>query len=818
MKGYNFESRPKAHKEACITGPNYRFTILADGLFRYEWSADGKFEDRASTFVINRDLPVPDFKVVDSGDELEIITDRFHVSYDKQKFSASGLMASFNDKITQWGAQWRFGDYGGPDLEHPMMIRNLGGTARTLDEVDGRCGMGTGVLSRFGYAAIDDSDTMLFDGKGFVCGREAGDRIDGYLFCYGHDYKEAIKTLYAVSGSTPILPRWALGNWWSRYHPYSQDGYIALMDKFKQKEIPLSVAVIDMDWHMVRDERVSHAGWTGYTWDDKLFPDPDMFGRELHSRNLKITLNDHPHTGVHAFEDSYQEMAKFMGLDPDLNHPIHFDPTSPKFMEAFFNILHRKIEDTACDFWWIDWQQGPHSKIPGVDPLWVLNHFHFLDNVQVNDKPLIFSRYAGPGSHRYPVGFSGDTITSWASLAFQPEFTATASNIGYGWWSHDIGGHMLGNRDDELVTRWVQYGVFSPIFRLHSSDSPWTSKEPWTYRPESTTIMTHFLRLRHRLIPYLYTRNILAAKLSEPLVQPMYWSFPSRPEAYSVNPNQYFFGFELIVAPIVTPRSPRTNLGKVTAWLPPLHRHVDIFTGIVYDGDRTLTLYRTLQDYPVLAHEGSIVPLDAASAPANGGSNPEAFEVLVAVGRNGECTILEDPGDDSDASAKASPDTNERGSLVQYNQAKGILTAHVTGRKWTFRFLSLSEVPAELSIKIDGEDRTKDAQVSVVSYPESMPGLVVSVPEVAGVKATIEISLGENPQLGVTDHRARIKALLLDYQTPFSVKDQIWGIVGETNDHAISSKVGELLALGLEEELVGPVMELLLADSRGLHL
>src|SRR5215469_2514183 len=98
----------------------------------------------------------------------------------------------------------------------------------------------------------------------------------------------------------------------------------------------------------------------------------------------------------------------------------------------------------------------------------MLNHFNFLDNNRPDRHPLTFSRYAGPGSHRYPIGFSGDTIVSCASLEFQPEFTNCAANIGYGWRSHDIGGHMQGIKDDELATRWVQYGVFSPIMRLHS--------------------------------------------------------------------------------------------------------------------------------------------------------------------------------------------------------------------------------------------------------------------------------------------------------------------------------------------------------------
>ena len=125
------------------------------------------------------------------------------------------------------------------------------------------------------------------------------------------------------------------------------------MDQFKKKDVPLSVAVVDMDWHMVDDPQVPHSGWTGYTWDKKLFPDPAMFGREIHSRNLKITLNDHPHAGIHHHEDSYDEMARFIGHDTSNKNPILFDPTSRKFVEAYMNILHRKVEEVACDFWWI---------------------------------------------------------------------------------------------------------------------------------------------------------------------------------------------------------------------------------------------------------------------------------------------------------------------------------------------------------------------------------------------------------------------------------------------------------------------------------
>ncbi len=147
------------------------------------------------------------------------------------------------------------------------------------------------------------------------------------------------------------------------------------------------------------------------------------------------------------------------------------------------------MEEDGVDFWWIDWQQGGLTRQPGLDPLWGLDHLHYLDSArndgsdysERNPRPLTFSRYAGPGSHRYPIGFSGDTVVTWESLKFQPEFTACASNIGYGWWSHDIGGHMFGYRDEELEVRWYQLGAFSPINRLHSTDSPFNGKEPWNF-------------------------------------------------------------------------------------------------------------------------------------------------------------------------------------------------------------------------------------------------------------------------------------------------------------------------------------------------
>ncbi|KFH45150.1 Alpha-xylosidase-like protein [Hapsidospora chrysogenum ATCC 11550] len=823
MDKYTFPNDPVADPAAVVAGDQFRFTLISDTVLRYEWAEDGVFEDRPSTFAINRRFPVPKYSVVDRGDDqTEIITASFHVTYDKKRFSRHGLVVSFSNKNTLWGADWRYGD----------APQTLGGTARTLDEVNGRCELEPGILSRSGYSVVDDSTSMLFDHtSGFVAPRRAGDRVDGYLFCYGFDYKRAMASFFAISGGQPVLPRWALGNWWSRYYAYTDQEYLKLMARFDEEKVPLSVAVIDMDWHVVKGDSVPHAGWTGYTWNKELFPDPKAFMQELHRLGLRITLNDHPHAGVHRHEDLYEAMAEDMGHDTSNQAPILFNPTDPKFMHAYLNMLHRSLERDGCDFWWIDWQQGPISRIPGIDPMWLLNHFHFLDHQMQqgpNGRGLIFSRYAGPGSHRYPVGFSGDSIMTWESLEFQPEFTATASNIGYGWWSHDIGGHMMGYRDDELAARWVQYGVFSPIMRLHSSNSAWGSKEPWLYRGEFAAVMRNFMRLRHRLLPYLHTMNVRSSVEGEPIVQPMYWQYPTRDEAYE-NPNQYFFGSELLVAPIVKPRDPRTNRARVDVWLPPAERYVDMFNGLIYNGDREVTMYRPVHSYPVLAPEGSIIPLDQEKNPGNGCKNPSGYEVLVVIHKDAEFAIREHIEDDAVAedvvAANSTRGDNnvegrqEREIRLSYRQRQGQLEFQPRGKSWTFKFVSVMCVPENLSVSINGK-AVPDLQASVEEYPAAVPGLLVTIPKIPASSegsdddssATAVLDLGPKPELSVLDVSGRIRDYILDLQVDMGLKDRIWGIV-TSETHSAASKVARLTGLGEDEAVVGPIVEMLVADS-----
>ena len=651
---FRLDTQPVADPANVLQGDRYRITVLDAGLVRLEYDESGTFEDRASQTAVHRAFPATDFRVTEKDGLLEIHTDRLHLIYDKGPFTTHGLSVQAKGGYHSNDSVWRFG----------KNTPNLGGTARTLDDIDGAIPLEDGVLAFNGVAVVDDSDTVLLEDDGWIAERRPG-TLDLYVFSYGRDYKAALKALYALTGPTPLLPRYALGNWWSRYHPYTSDEYVGLVDRFRDKRVPLSVAVIDMDWHWVDIDPRHGSGWTGYTWNTDLFPDPKQFLAGLHDRGLATSLNVHPAEGVHAHETAYTAIAERMGIDPDSELPVNFDPTDPDFIEAYFEELHHPLEDEGVDFWWLDWQQGGVTKVAGLDPLWLLNHFHYLDSGRDGKRPLTFSRYAGIGSHRYPIGFSGDTHITWESLDFQPYFTATASNAGYGWWSHDIGGHFKGYRDDELATRWVQLGVFSPVNRLHSGLNPFNTKEPWRFSAAAEQVMTDFLRLRHRLLPYLATMNLRAHAEGEPIVQPMYYDHPDEGAAYDV-PNQFMFGSELLVAPITSPADRDTGLGRVKAWLPE-GTWTDVFTGQTYTGGRSLYLHRDLTSIPVLAKAGAIVPHAAEDELLEGTGVSSVVELKVYPGADGELTLAEDHDDDRWALTR-----------ITYDDATGEVTVHDT--------------------------------------------------------------------------------------------------------------------------------------------
>ena len=614
---------PKADAKAVVTSGNARFTVLTPQLIRMEWSADGQFEDRATLTFVNRETPVPEFKVRESKSKLTITTPALTLTYLKNgKFSDKNLKAVFtlNGKEVVWT----------PGMENPQ---NLLGTTRTLDGADGsklKEPMEQGILSRAGWSLIDDSQRHVLTPDGseweeWVEARPEGDRQDLYLFAYGHDYKQALADYALVAGRAPMPPKYTLGYWWSRYWQYSDNEFVDLVNKLKSMDVPIDVLIVDMDWHETwglrksnspKDEYGQRIGWTGYTWQKELFPSPANFLKWTENEELKVALNLHPASGIQPYEAVYDDFTKEYGWS-EKGKSVPFKIDERKWADAYFKTVLEPMERDGVDFWWLDWQQWIESKYtPGLSNTFWLNHTFFNHAERQNPglRPFIYHRWGGLGSHRYPLAFSGDTYATWPMLAYLPYFTATASNVNYGWWGHDIGGHMFHKTqkatDPELYTRWLQYGVFTPIFKTHSTKDPRIERCIWCF-PDHMFLMRDAIRLRYTLAPYIYNAARENYDTGVGMCRPMYYDYPESDKAYET-PEQFMFGNDILATTITQPVDSITGLAPRTIWFPE-GAWFDCATGSMYEGGRTEELHYTLAENPHYAKAGSIIPMNPAT-------------------------------------------------------------------------------------------------------------------------------------------------------------------------------------------------------------
>lgn len=793
-KRFAWPVRPKALSENMVVGKNYRFTVLTDRLIRLEFDESGVFEDRASQSVFYRDFPKCDFTSSVKDGILTIETAELILTYSEcAPFGADTLKIKL---INEPASSWCFGE----------KFEDLGGTVKTLDTVNGAMPVGRGVCSRYGFSVIDDSNTLMLGEDGWIEVR-GDESVDCYFFGYGYNYETAVADLYRLTGAPPMLPAYALGNWWSRYHAYTQQEYIDLMERFKKEGMPFSVGVVDMDWHIVdipkeQQDPELPGGWTGYSWNKELFPDYKAFLKYLNDNNIKTSLNLHPADGVRRHEDMYEEMAKACGIDPKTGERVRLDILSPDFMEKYFDILHHPYENDGVNFWWMDWQQGTDyhwihepnrdGKLKDereiLDPLWMLNHLHILDISRDGKRPMFFSRYSGPGSQRYPVGFSGDTFCTWESLQFQPYFTATSSNIGYSWWSHDIGGHQRGYPNGELFTRWLQLGVFSPINRIHSSNSRFCEKEPWNFTTEYYNVIKSSLQLRHALFPYIYTMNYRNHYDLKPLVRPMYYTHPKCSAAYEV-PNQFWFGSEIMVSSIVSPSDKTSRLASAPVYLPD-GEWFDFFTGAHYSGlgGRKIDVFRPLELYPVFAKAGGIVPM--ANYSDNRLCNSEDMELVVFPGADNSFTLYEDEGEGSGHTDGAFCKTElelKWGDNAQFtiHTPCGDTSLIPAKRNWTVKFRGFAK-----DVVVDATVNGKKIECES-AYDEATRTVSVTVAADALAEIVFTIS-GETLITDNGDVLERIFNVIKHSEVDSRTKSRIYSFVCEKKDRGVHPVMFEI--------------------------
>ncbi len=699
MWGFDLEAA-RPHRDAVVEVGHARFTVLTSSLIRLEYSPGGTFVDLPSLFAIQRHFRVPQYELSNEKEVVTIETEQILLRYvrDAGPFSGSNLSIEYkseNDSFIWNPRLWNRG--------------NLGGTVRTLDECDAPLDLGEGLLSSDGWYLFDDTHRPLFNSNAEVVARPEPVGIDWYFFAYGLNYEQSLKDFLAIGGRVPLPPRYTFGSWYSRYWPYKSEELLQIADEYRKRGFPLDVMVIDMDWHL--------DGWTGYTWNKKLIPDPDKLLADLHKRGLKVTLNLHPADGIHAHEATYEDFARAMDVDPTSRKPIRFDCTDPSFMKNYFELLHHPLEKQGVDFWWIDWQQSKKTAIEGLDPLFMLNHLHFRDSERSiapgeTKRGMILSRWAGWGSHRYPMQFSGDTVATWKVLAFSVRFTTTAGQMGAGYWSHDLGGHDTkddGRVDPELFVRWTQFGAFSPTMRLHSTRDPNNDRRPWLDGPPYEEAMRNAFALRYQLMPYVYTMARKCHDTGLPLCRPMHLAYPRDERAYRT-PDQFMFGDDLLVAPVLEPALKPGDPVSVNVWLP-TGTWYHLITHERFEGNTDIVVDAPLERIPVFVRKGAILPL-APLGRLHSGENLEQLHLLIHGVSNGEFTLYEDDGestgylDDEFATTRISLEREENQTTLTIEPRSGKYDSMPARRELHVNLHDLDEVK---SIKLNSKPLPQDA-------------------------------------------------------------------------------------------------------------
>ena len=685
------ELNPVAHPDAVVRSGKARFTVLTPEMIRIQYSDRSLFEDRATFAIVNRRLPVPAFTAVEKDGYLEIKTSALTLKYkiggviDGRHPSAEVLNISMqlNGRPVLW--------YPGKDD-----AMNLKGTTRTLDGQIGdnkRQELENGLLSRAGWSIIDESpltrrgdgsNTFVFDkqvdGIDWVAEPVDKQAIDWYFLGYGHQYKKALGDYIKVAGRQPMPPLYVLGYWYSKYQRYTSDEFMEIVNDVKHFNIPMDVMIFDMDWHT--------QGWTGWTWDRTAIPDPEGLIDWMHQHGLKVSLNLHPADGVDDDEDFFDDLREDMGLDKQTKR-VPWNLSDGRFYHNMFKHIIRARERQGVDFWWLDWQQNLTSKyVAGLGETFWCNHV-FYNDMRLNRpdrRPLIFHRWGGLGSHRYPIGFSGDSFTTYGTLAWQPYFTATASNVGFGYWGHDLGGHQqTGGNDPEIYLRWMQFGVFTPIFRTHATNWEGIERRIWKYSNFPSLLET--VKLRYALMPYIYTAARQAYDTGVSLCRPLYYEWPEANNAYLFE-DEYMFGDDILVAPVVTKPEKDGTTARRT-WLPE-GRWFDVCRNKVVEGNRTFSDRYAMEEIPYFFRAGSVIVNNPPMM--NLSTRPDRLILKVVPGGNGRTLLYEDEGDTEGYKQGAYTTTtiSHEGNTLTILPREGKFAGMPESRSYTVEFLAVN--------------------------------------------------------------------------------------------------------------------------------
>lgn len=611
-------------------GSTYRISVLTERLIRLEYNKNGIFNDQETELVKFRNFDrVEDLTVKEDNKYLEIKTKYFSLFYNKEKpFIGSKIMPSLNLKVdlNNTDKTWYF---------NHAEARNYNGNFVSLDGKEEDFKPRKGLYSIDGFASIDDSNSYIIQNTKIE--NRQNDSIDIYLFMYNKDYYKALEDYYKLTNYPSMIPRYALGNWWSRDITYNEEDVKELISNFNKAEIPISVIMLDNDWHINKDSNNNQLE-SGYTFNKELFPNPKQMIEELHKNNIKLGLKINPSKGIYPIEEHYKDFITYYKIED--GKIIAFDPLNKNLLNGISKFMLEPLKQEGVDFFWND------IDTKGIDAnkLMILND-HLYNDQTINDPnkhSIILARNALKATHRYPITYTGKTVIGWEMLKKIPTILSQGANIGVSFISNDVNGNYGGIEESELYIRAIEEAVFTPIVRFNAPRGRYYRKEPWRWDAKTKEVIGTYLRLRNKLIPYLYTKAYEYHSKGNLLVKPLYYNYPWIYDDSDYK-YEYLFG-DMLVSPIVKKKDTLIDRTIQRVFIPDGVWY-DFITGKKFLGKKEYISFYRDEDYPIFVKRGAIIPL-AISDDLNFTDNPDKFEIQVFPGESNTFNLYEDKSDD----------------------------------------------------------------------------------------------------------------------------------------------------------------------------
>lgn len=649
-----------------VTAGRRRFTCLGPRLVRVEFSPSGVFEDRRTIVAYNPRRPVAFQSVEEHADGITLRTGGLSIvsTQNERDFFPANLRIDWTDRgrtqTWRWGDRdyrnlggavrsldyydrdcllngvhpagtWSPDDFLHTDAEladtnrvyfqdghldwqreivrqglYPSLRLNAETVYnRYVNMAGDLTRFQPGLLSRNGYFLLNDSTGAVLDEDNFPIERNTPGTRDLYFFGYGSDYKAAFQDFRLLSGAIPLPPKNIFGITFSRWPTFADGEARAVVEHFQQETIPLSVLVLDFEWHV--------PDFSHWDWNPEKYPDPEGFLAWAHSQHLLVPVSVHPQT-MASSDSHFEPFVQTSGTrykvqrvadDPAIarwtmsgaDRFVPLDLANRAEAEAVKTLCCEPILRQGVDYWWVD---GVAASMNGADGQLLTSKVFYETTEDGNRRGMVQGRYGGLGSHRHGVFFTGDTESQWEVLQSQCEFNIRAGQSGMAYVSHDIGGFNHAEApllDPDLYVRWLQFGVFSPVIRFHSKPGA-GSREPWDYGPRNMDTARRWLALRNSLMPYIYSAARDAYATGIPLVRGLYIEHPDDGACYRFD--EYLFGDALLVAPVLTPSNHRTVYLPEGVW------H-EFESGKQVLGGKEINVFATLGQVPVFVKAGAII-------------------------------------------------------------------------------------------------------------------------------------------------------------------------------------------------------------------